>query len=120
MKEFIDKLIERLEKEIEYQHKKADEADKRVNLELISVSKARRKNAQCFDIAIQIIKSLAEEYKGGWIACERELPKKKIWVLVTRKSGVVDMEMLSAKGWITNIDKVIAWMPLPTPFKEGE
>lgn len=63
MNEFIEKLISRLEKEEEYQHKKADECEKKEAFEMISVSKSRRKNAQCFDAAIQVVKQLAEEYK---------------------------------------------------------
>lgn len=91
--------------------------------------------------AIEIVNQLTEEYINcstdtstkstdystkvsemptGWIACSERLPKKKTWVLVTRKSGVVDIEELSAKGWICKTDEVIAWMPLPAPYTEGE
>ena len=103
MKEFIDKLIERLEE---------------VEEDCLGMQDWRGQST--IEYVIEIIKSLAEEYKGGWIPCSERLPKKKTWVLVTRKSEVVDMEMLSAKGWITNIDEVIAWMPLPAPYTEGE
>lgn len=64
MDEFIEKLIERLEKEEEYQLKKAEECEQKQAFEMISASKSRRKNAQCFDVAIQIVNELAKEYKG--------------------------------------------------------
>ena len=64
--------------------------------------------------------NMAQLNNNGWIPCSERLPKKKTWVLVTRKSGVVDIEELSAKGWICKIDEVIAWMPLPAPYTEGE
>lgn len=68
--------------------------------------------------------NMLEEFKrisnNDWIPCSERLPKKKTWVLVTRKTGVVDIEMLSTKGWISKIDEVIAWMPLPAPYTEGE
>ena len=104
MKEFIDKLISRLEEKEVQAYAKMDGGV----------------TYQAYRNAIEIVIELAEEYKVGWIACSERLPKKKTWVLATRKSGVVDIEMLSAKGWITNIDEVIAWMPLPAPYTEGE
>lgn len=64
MNEFIEKLISRLEKEEEYQLKKADECEQKQAFEMISVSKSRRKNAQCFDVAIQVVNQLAEEYNN--------------------------------------------------------
>jgi len=77
MKEFVEKLIERLEAEQKYQYEKAEEADKKINLELIKVSEARRKNGQCFDVAIQVVEQLAEKYNNGWIPCSERLPEEK-------------------------------------------
>ena len=104
MKEFIDKLIERLEE------LKTDAIDKWDG----------GASHRAYSKSIEIVNELAEEYKGGWISVNERLPKKKTWVLVTRKSGVVDIEMLSTNGWISKIDEVIAWMPLPAPYTEGE
>lgn len=116
MKEFIEKLIKRLEEL------------KELHAELIKDGLEEDYHSgcegMCVDI-IEIVNQLAEEYKvsempTGWISVSERLPKKKTWVLVTRKSGVVDIEMLSTKGWISKIDEVIAWMPLPAPYTEGE
>ena len=71
MNEFIEKLISRLEKEEEYQLKKADECEQKQAFEMISVSKSRRKNAQCFDVAIQVVNQLVEEYNNDF--CEHTL-----------------------------------------------
>ena len=67
MKEFIEKLIGRLEEEVEYQDKKADEADV---FEEVSVSHTRISMRKCYEHAIEIVNELAEEYKGG--CCEWE------------------------------------------------
>jgi len=107
MKEFIDKLIERLE----------EEHERCINrYGIVGGNAPAMEVKQCMDI----VNELAEEYKGGWISVNERLPKKKTWVLVTRKSGVVDIEMLSTKGWISKIDEVIAWCELPAPYTEGE
>lgn len=112
MKEFIDKLIERLEEKA-YNH---------FDLKLSD--------------AIEIVNELAEEYKGGWIPCSDRLPeltegtecfKQSKCCLVALKWW--DGDITESVAWynqsgVWNEDskncKVVAWMPLPAPFKEGE
>lgn len=75
---------------------------------------------------------------GGWIPCSERLPEKHTRCLVTWKSLFGTLEIDTAKygrmwlserkgdGWYihgyemdTDItDDVIAWMPLPEPYKE--
>lgn len=85
----------------------------------------------CYDSAIQIVNELAEEYKGGWIPCERELPKdfKAVFITAIALNGTYYTEIgkWNGKQWYhgatnTKIDiaEVIAWMPLPAPYTEGE
>lgn len=120
MKEFVEKLIGRLEEE--------------------------KKQAQCegslsfamgFKVAISIVNELAEEYKGGWIPCSERLPQESEpvgtlceVVNVMLKNGIV------TSGWCNRyLEKwyvldhyhdyplpyeykdVIAWQPLPQPYK---
>ena len=82
-----------------------------------------------------IINELAEEYKGGWIPCSERLPKPiddmLQCVIVTNKNDWQGMAYYHPqKGWIfaecNNSDRkidwteIVAWQPLPAPYKEGE
>lgn len=113
MKEFIEKLIGRLE---EHSFSLVIDWEK---------GKYLRK-----DKAIEIINELAEEYKGGWISVKDKLPTETGKYLVTVKNltgywilknnvFVCDYQFddFIFQGWEDN--KVIAWQPLPQPYKEG-
>lgn len=71
------------------------------------------------------IKALEKEPK--WIPCSERLPEKNVEVLATTEwSAVTIAEMYSANDWFihegtTNaeIDEIVAWMPLPEPYKAG-
>ncbi len=125
MKEFIDKLTERLREESYFARPRGMETETVVEI----------------GTAISIVNELAEEYKvsempKGWIPCERELPeltegtecfKQSKCCLVTLKWW--DGDMTESIGWynqsgVWNEDskncKVVAWMPLPAPYTEGE
>jgi hypothetical protein len=70
---------------------------------------------------------MAEEYNGGWIPCERALPKlgqtclcsvnKKKYTDATHDIILCRYEELYADRWQ---DCFLAWMPLPAPYTEGE
>ena len=64
--------------------------------------------------------------KTGWIPVSERLPEKNVWVLVTvEQSGNRHQEIMRRdkyiEAWTDNIDnyidEVIAWMPLPEPYK---
>ena len=68
------------------------------------------------------------QLEPSWIPCSKELPPDDRTVLVTLKWGEDDREILvgeywhdspSSKGWGTFEGHVIAWMPLPEPYKDG-
>ena len=113
MKEFIDKLIGRLE---EHSFSLVINWEK---------GKYLRK-----DKAIEIVKELAEEYKGGWIpfddpTCDSgNIPNGE--VLVCKKDGTIDFDIYDfmRDDWKFNSkhhkNKVIAWQPLPEPYKAEE
>lgn len=122
MKEFIDKLISRLEEERdEYQeteHKFEEDYGGRVAL----------------DLAIRIVNQLAEEYgkdtnvtTNGWIPCSERLPEEYGFVLCYGKNreGENKYEVSTYAHeihcWMcSRIADVIAWKPLPAPYTEGE
>ena len=78
--------------------------------------------------AKQIVQEVAEEYNGGWIACSERLPEECTEVLVSVKE--IDGSFYTRTSWVQDgvwvIKKtplqptVIAWQPLPEPFKERD
>lgn len=109
MKEFIEKLIEVLAR------------DTRIG----------RKSC---DFAVEDVMNLAEEYNNGWIPCSERLPKIESntsdTVLVCTIDGFQHMAFwcddgkwrYCESGMIKNPMEwtvIIAWMPLPAPYKEG-
>ena len=116
MKEFIDKLIERLEEERKIAYNTYMNYE--MNVDLGRAFGAER--------AIDIVNQLAEEYKvsempTGWIPCSERLPQVNGWYLVTNELGVVQQQYWGASHWQKLRDEaVIAWCELPAPYTEGE
>ena len=149
MKEFIDKLIERLGRlGWVYADYYPDE----------TVIHRKRKKSVAYDDVISIVNELAEEYKAehivdlcnqfcdkadeilqkknnGWIPCSVRLPDTSEWSPSTiGKYFLVSCEVDSESDpWVLvklfekktskfccDCGKVIAWQPLPAPYTEGE
>lgn len=124
MKEFIEKLIGRLEKlRDRYQDKYGFCSDS------VDYGKTIGLND-----AISIVNQLAEEYintstdtSSGWIPCSERLPEEEDYYLVTKEDDIaysIDIALWNPHyHWSNNgfhkADKVIAWQPLPAPYKEG-
>lgn len=111
MKEFIDKLISRLEE------KKS---------EVNGLSDIVWNNA--VKMCIDEVNQFAEEYKGGWIPCSERFPEDRQDVLVwdnNQEFCCVGWFNPTTRIWysndfdITDSENVIAWQPLPAPYKEG-
>ena len=111
MKQFIDKLIGRLE-----------EKQKQTWLVLAERNGYAR--------AIEIVNQLAEEFatdinvvSNGWIPCSERLPEEEGYYLITilfyhlHNPLVMGCQFEDGEWWkIDKDDKVIAWQPLPKPF----
>lgn len=81
---------------------------------------------------IEIVQEVAEEYNDGWITCSERLPEEYgdylvWWTDMTRGQYYEIVEYEPDNGWIGEIPQafegkysVIAWQPLPEPFKELE
>lgn len=76
--------------------------------------------------AKQIVQEVAEEYNGGWIPCSERLPEESLnsvigWDEYRQRCCFVQYY---CGRWIlgNEIDsvKIIAWQPLPEPFKERD
>ena len=78
--------------------------------------------------AQKIVQEVAEEYNGGWIPCSEQLPEECTEVLVSVKE--IDGSFYTRTSWVQDgvwvIKKtplqptVIAWQPLPEPYKERD
>ena len=89
-----------------------------------------------FEIAKIAVQEVAEEYNGGWIPCSERLPEDAFGCLVT----IIDCEPLTQTDfenilpYVVGYDgeswndedgneipfEVIAWKPLPEPYKERD
>ena len=115
MKEFVDKLISRLEEEIVF-----DTFDHYKEEPLVNMS---------FERLEDIITQLSEEYintstntstdtSSSWIPCSERLPQEDEWVLVTTANNNIDLNRVRNGKWIAEFRiAVIAWQPLPQPYK---
>ncbi len=59
-----------------------------------------------------------ERTQGGWIPVDEGLPEALQSVLVTSKSGRVYTSYIAHGDWEYG-GEVVAWQPLPEPYKEG-
>ena len=131
MNEAFENILDRLE---EYENNDLTEHDselcehcKRIDCEI---------GMDCFicvmDKAKQIVQEVAEEYNNGWIPCSERLSEEYgdylvWWTDITRKQYYEIVEYEPNNGWIGEIPQavegiysVIAWQPLPEPYKERD
>lgn len=87
--------------------------------------------ANCMNVIKKFVQEVAEEYNNGWIACSEKLPELRQDVLVTVKyTGFMGMHgywiktghMEAENDWWGDCagGDVIAWKPLPEPYKERD
>ena len=130
MKEFVEKLIERLEeKRMEYFLTMANTGDEKIDFVYENIG-------DLIDSITVIVNILAEEYNQDstkknqeWILCSERLPEEESNVLITTKAGNVMVGLYTKKygfgmkeGFICTdcfmyLESVIAWQPLPEPYK---
>ena len=76
--------------------------------------------------AIEIVKREAEKYDNGWIPCSERLPKYGEVVMCSCTNGGITISCITHKGVTPSKSvrfgqhSVIAWQPLPEPFKERD
>ena len=74
----------------------------------------------------EIVHEVAEEYHGGWIPCSERLPKYGEVVMCSCSNGGITISCITHKGVKQSkvvrfgSHNVIAWQPLPEPFKERD
>ena len=124
MKEFIEKLISRLE-EYEDSHLIEHDSEESLHCQKNEDDWCNCRNCLIcvWDKAKAIVKELAEEYKGGWIPVTERLPGNKTNVLIC--NGEFVHYALFEYGHFSNdyglwYKSVTHWQPLPEPYKSGK
>ena len=125
MNKAFEKILERFDVKKQY-FQKFYEADGKTE-EDECINKATQ---LAFDDAKNIVQEVAEEYNNGWIPCSERLPEDfmSMEYLTTVKGHfyseinyycVANHKWFSSRKTTKEVD-VIAWKPLPEPFKERE
>ena len=137
MKELVEKILEKLE-EPQFNigcgacpiKEKCDEVQETIDDEMTDLCAETMRV-----IAKEIVQDVAKEYNNGWIPCSERLPDKAGYeVLATlensfgqRRVTIIFTGYGDESFWHCNNKeydleawKVIAWQPLPEPYKESE
>ena len=118
MEEVFEKIIEKLE---EIRVKKNCNKEKCDTKELCRIC--------VVDDAIEIVKQEAKQYNNGWIPCSVDLPKEKDGIVLiccedgnvmTGKRSEFSDTWYKGSMFAVGGSNVIAWQPLPLPFRDKE
>lgn len=119
MQEVFEKIVEKLE-----WYKNANEECRDTALIKHSFNSVQYFEGLIFAIerAISFVKEVAAEDNNGWILCSKWLPEDGEGILATDGEYVYlveyDEDLDAPFG---DLDKIIAWQPLPEPYKlKGE
>ena len=149
MKEAFEKILERLDEELRKSEERYYRYLDDSNLPcMFDKSDIEEKRVDTIKEMLEIVQEVAEEYNGGWIPCSERLPEEELEkakkergseavfpVLATiNKKHVVTGEKYTTVSrafygcyndknfYNACCDKldVIAWQPLPEPYKERD
>ena len=129
MNKAFEKILERIKEKL----KKSEERYYRYlddnNLSCIfDRSDMEERRVDTIKEMLEIVQEVAEEYNGGWIPVSERLPEENYAVLVwcPERKDIYCAYLEEGQWWIfgTYFEKVklevIAWMPLPEPFKKRD
>ena len=74
-------------------------------------------------IEVLSAKVRAEDRPTGWIPVSERLPKEYAQYLACFKNGECYVYWLEDSDWsrsIIELEEIVAWMPLPEPYKGGD
>lgn len=123
MNEAFEKILERFDAKKQYFQKFYETDGKTEEDEYIN-----KATQLAFDDAKEIVQEVAEEYNGGWIPVSERLPEENYAVLVwcPGRKNIYCAYLEERQWWIFGAYfekvklEVIAWMPLPEPFKKRD
>ena len=128
MNEAFEKILERLEEKLKKSEERYHRCLDDSNLHcMFDRSDIEEKRVDTIKEMIEIVHEVAEEYKGGWIPCSKQLPEENQQVILQDFYGNITIEkMKTADGiegfsdgdWWSSANNYVAWQPLPEPFKE--
>lgn len=82
------------------------------------------------DEAVNMAIEALEQDRPKWIPCSERLPEEGLTVLICAEGGEIEFGQLTKYGWEwlaesiagywTEAEEVIAWQPLPKPYKESD
>ena len=82
----------------------------------------RETNESWYEETYKVAIEALSEPKTGWIPVSERLPIPPTFCLVTTDGShgdVIDIALYMSDGW-HKASEVLAWMPLPEPYKGGE
>lgn len=132
MKEAFEKIRKRMEKATEF----LSDCTKYGNKDAVQQRKSYD-TMYMYEIAllveelIDIVYEVESEFNNGWIPCSERLPSEEetkdcasfiVTKRVRDKFSIIDFCLFGTEGeWLVREnEEVIAWMPLPSPYKEGD
>lgn len=145
MKEFVEKLIEKIKVTsleiivtgtkdkpyFEIKYKEVGKEDYKIGYSSYDLNTVFCWKEECFEIVNQ----LAEEYNNGWIPVSKKLPETNesvlCWAKSTARGGDVCFVGSCHNGfWFLQSSanthsfpgqyKIVAWQQLPEPYQKGE
>ena len=126
MNKAFEKILERFDAKKQYFQKFYEVDGKTEEDECIN-----KATQLAFDDAKNIVQEVAEEYNNGWIPCSERLPEDDSICIVTveypNNETVVDYGWFDRESvcWFVGMQEfrssnILAWKPLPEPFKERD
>ena len=137
MNKAFEKILERIEEKLKNSEERYYRYLDDSNLScMFDRSDMEERRVDTIKEMLEIVQEVAEEYNGGWIPCSERLPEKPFGCLVTvmdcEPSTQTDFENIlpyfvgyDGHSWNDEDGReipfeVIAWQPLPEPFKERD
>ena len=127
MNKAFEKILERFEEKLkkseERYHRYLDDSNLPCMFDKSDIEETR---VDTIKEMLEIVQEVSEEYNGGWIPCSDRLPEESLnsvigWDEYRQRCCFVQYY---GGRWILGNDidsvKIIAWQPLPEPYKERD
>ena len=119
----MERFEEKLKKSEERYHRYLDDSNLSCMFDKSDIEETR---VDTIKEMLEIVQEVAKEYNGGWIACSERLPKYGEVVMCSCTNGGITISCITHKGVKPSKSvrfgqhSVIAWQPLPEPYKERD